>query len=946
MDRLNPQKFSAALSRALHERTRAMRRKKPLEAVRAAQRARMAFSLLREVGRVRTEADTIAARARRSIRVKPGTYNGTQAEALRQLVTGLGLSGPLPTRHPELSGQRLEELVARSVEEGNIVDILPTFPDWLLTLSMPDNPHAAVDRQRLNIGELRQADNLTGFLRHTGREQSLQSKNNLRARVQTLAEDAAKNMSTLPDLSMAPRGSLRAGVQKGMLHLLSCADALLWQIRRADGYSRGLDGSGERGILEREIFEPVIAGENRQRARLAALNERMAPLVEHLLQSSIALERKHGKRFSLRRADGREILAPQILHRDGRKRWDADLLVSLALNMGNAGNMRRILGGYPDLDAETVAVLLGDDVARRLFGEQADLGGARHDGLLSAEDWRAIQGIWDVINSQFPDMAAAHKRQFGFEPAKVEAVPLSLNIGGQRLELPGGYYPIAYDPQADDVTRMRDEKQDVADRTESLYPTPVAKRGFAQGRMENVRRPVLLSTTVFQRHLNDVTRFIELGEAVRFADRVTQNAAFRSQYSRVFGDESFDAIRPNLKGLVRDENISLDPVMKTAERIRNYSTFFGLGWNIKSAITQLTAVFPAMHDIGVRNVLRGLGKISTHPVETVRAVWDASPYMRSRAGNIDQDIQKAAQSISTEKRPATVIIGGKIYTWNQVVDAGMLPIIAMDTVATCSVWSGAYAKRMRELGGTRPRGIDATSEYHAEAVRYADSIVKQSNPDYDASSRSALLRSKSGAVRLVTIFADAATLFARRSACLYGGRRRGKFTPGQTARFEACENLLPAAALTLAFGLARGLFPADDDDDREKPGALMVSNLAGQYGMKMPVFGNLSADTVRRVDGCGVRTVPDTPLNPDAQLPTRGGRALREYDDMSDEEKNALAFTLMDTVSYLSRVPVRRIVGNADRRYDRWERGEGTPLSLVPPRPGKDVSLPGNRTAI
>lgn len=931
MDRLNPQKFSAALSRALHERTRAMRRKKPLEAARAAQRARMAFSLLREVGRVRAEADDIAARALRSVRVKPGTHNGTQTEALRQLVTGLGLSGPLPTRHPELSGQRLEELVARSVEEGNIVDILPTFPDWLLTLSMPDNPHAAVDRQRLNIGELRQADNLTGFLRHTGREQSLQSKNNLRARVQTLAEDAAKNMSTLPDLSMAPRGSLRAGVQKGMLRLLSYADALLWQIRRADGYSRGLDGSGERGILEREIFEPVIAGENRQRARLAALNERMAPLVEHLLQSSIALERKHGKRFSLRRADGREILAPQILHRDGRKRWGADLLVSLALNMGNAGNMRRILGGYPDLDAETVAVLLGDDVARRLFGEQADLGGARHDGLLSAEDWRAIQGIWDVINSQFPDMAAAHKRQFGFEPAKVEAVPLSLNIGGQRLELPGGYYPIAYDPQADDVTRMRDEKQDVADRTESLYPTPVAKRGFAQGRMENVRRPVLLSTTVWQRHLNDVTRFIELGEAVRLADRVTQNAAFRSRYKRVFGDESFDAIRPNLKGLVRDENISLDPVMKTAERVGNSSTFFEPGRNIR-----LTAVFPAMRDIGVGNVLRGLGNIAAHPVETVRAVWDASPYMRSRARNIDQDIRKAARGIPAEKRPATVIIGGKIFTWSQIVDAGMLPIIAMDTAATCSVWSGAYAKRMREPGGTRPQGTDATAEHHAEAVRYADGIVKQSHPDGPGA----------GVARLVTLFADAATLFARRSACLYGGRRRGKFTPGQTARFEACENLLPAAALTLAFGLARGLFPADDDDDREKPGALMVSNLAGQYGMKMPVFGNLSADTVRRVDGCGVRTVPDTPLNPDAQLPTRGGRALREYDDMSDEEKNALAFTLMDTVSYLSRVPVRRIVGNADRRYDRWERGEGTPLSLVPPRPGKDVSLPGNRTAI
>lgn len=194
--------------------------------------------------------------------------------------------------------------------------------------------------------------------------------------------------------------------------------------------------------------------------------------------------------------------------------------------------------------------------------------GRKRAGLLTAADWRAVQRIWDAVNSQFDDMAAAHKRQMGYAPRKVEAAPLSLSVDGGRVDLPGGYYPVAYDPQADGLTRQRQEKQDILDRTDALFPKPEARRGFAQARAARVARPVLLSTSVLHRHLDDVTRFIELSEIVRFADRVTQAPAFRNEYRRAFGHRAHDAIRPNLKGLVRDEAVASDPLMETAERAR------------------------------------------------------------------------------------------------------------------------------------------------------------------------------------------------------------------------------------------------------------------------------------------------------------------------------------------------------------------------------------------
>ena len=40
---------------------------------------------------------------------------------------------------------------------------------------------------------------------------------------------------------------------------------------------------------------------------------------------------------------------------------------------------------------------------------------------LNADEWQAVQGIWDTINSAQPDIAALQRRLTGVEPPKVEA---------------------------------------------------------------------------------------------------------------------------------------------------------------------------------------------------------------------------------------------------------------------------------------------------------------------------------------------------------------------------------------------------------------------------------------------------------------------------------------------------------------------------------------------
>ncbi|MDE5878893.1 MAG: hypothetical protein K2G99_02530, partial [Desulfovibrio sp.] len=317
--------------------------------------------------------------------------------------------------------------------------------------------------------------------------------------------------------------------------------------------------------------------------------------------------------------------------------------------------------------------------------------------------------------------------------------------------------------------------------------------------------PVRLNTGIIMEHINDVVRLIELGEVTRRADKVTQGAMFRAEYVRAYGQEDYEAIRPNLRGLVRQEPPpKSDVAVKTANFVRRYLVPWGLAWNLKVAALQMTAVFPAMGDLGTGPMLRSMAHMSRHPF-AIREIWAVSPYMKSRMSNIDQDLQRNIANFDPGKRPASLQVGGKEITWENVVNLGMLPIVAVDTVATGAVWMAAYTKKRAQLQGARDirYGIDTDSHFHDEAVAFADSMVKQSNPDYDPSSRSGFLRAQN-AYRLLNGFASAVTLFAARHKYMYTARKKGKISRWQLARFELYETLLPACAMFLFLALMRG----------------------------------------------------------------------------------------------------------------------------------------------
>ena len=108
--------------------------------------------------------------------------------------------------------------------------------------------------------------------------------------------------------------------------------------------------------------------------------------------------------------------------------------------------------------------------------------------------------------------------------------------------------------------------------------------------------------------------------------------------------------------------------------------------------------------------------------------------------------------------------------------------------------------------------------------------------------------------------------------------------------------------------------------------------------MKVPFFGSIIEGTIESAAGISnsgrqptMRTVVDTPINLFYRLPTAAVKAW----DGDDEAKKKLSYAIGDIVSFILRVPASKLVRNAERGYDQWERGEGTPASMLMPAPGK-----------
>ena len=720
------------------------------------------------------------------------------------------------------------------------------------------------DYGKMPWSRLQELDDALAFLYGHGREEVEGRKMANGAKVLDFANTIVEKQEDIKNLSHlkadATRvGKMLQGVQKGYRKYFGHAAILRFIAQRMDGYAN-VGGKGTMGPAE-QLVQNIFGAMARSNEMWAEISKRIEPQLKILTADG-------GRVFG-------DLFWPEKLQNSGRA-WTKERVVVACLNMGNLSNLQRLRDGYG----------LTDEAIHALVGK------------LTGEEWKAIQEVWDTINTLWPKIADVHERLNFFRPKKIEAQQIQVHTAdGQILHLDGGYYPVAYDKSLDiDIARWT-EKDDILSSHEAVMQVPVAKSGATKARQDKVMRPLDLSLSVLGRHFNDMIRYITLSEAIRDADRVFRSKPLENRNLETIGREMQDMIRPALKHTIRPEAIKRGAF----ESWRVKASIFYMGYNAWTAIQNTTGLFPAMRQVGMTNYLTGIYHVASHPLESYRAMLEISSYMKLRDSNFERDAKRQMRDFKIHG----LEINGKRYSYDDAQSLGFAGIRFIDTLVSLPGWWGRYNAEMEQHGDVQ-KSVEAADAAINRAIGSGlpiDQTEWTRHPFFS----------------LLNPFMSFAAVQQEVLATEREAWKNGKISTGDFLYGQLMTWLMPAVMSTFLQGaLMYGLVGAlGGGDDKKKKGAMdYLTDLISYRLMGLPFVRDIYNAVIQGVEKKAPVTAARMTITEAWKMILQlGQRFGRVANDGSEKASKALAWTAAEVVSFMAGIP-------ASRLYDKWMKGQ------------------------
>lgn len=643
-------------------------------------------------------------------------------------------------------------------------------------LAIPD--HVLKQSQRkpyrtLSVRELEGVvDSLNNIL-HTGRFKKrlrdAQKQREFDEVRDSLLASATRFFTKKRKVSRAAPGKLEKWVNEGkaLMDLVKNADTLL---RRFDGW--------DYGEWVRQIKQPVDDAEKVAIKLRREAAERLQEIYSRYSQKEIQqmARRRHRPELSTPRAQ-----APEF------SQWD---MISIALNMGNADNVKRLM------DKDTG---YGFTRAQMEFVKQQ----------LSDRDLDFVQDVWDHIDTFWPLIEERELRQTGVAPKKVEAVELDFG----RRKLRGGYYPIKYDNRLSGLTEADEIAEHMKAMQAGQYGKAATRNGHTKERAGGSGGRVLqIGIEVYHQHLGQVIHDLAFSEAVQNAWRLLHDPQIE-QFMRDYGTgQDLASLEMWLQDVATGQMVTGGPFARIAVKMKNTFTMSKLAFSMSTVLLQPTGLTQSMVVLGKVNFLRGLASYFRNRRRWNADVVAGSEFMRDRAQSFDRDINDLLRE--TQFSP----VAGRYAQFQQAV--ARYGFAAMQFVqfhtADMPTWVGAYEMRLRE------------TQDEAEARTFADRMVARAQASGLVADRSAIERGTlsrdtrmNGFVRLFTALGS--YMFAKTNVAREVLGRAAQDVNGLNAR-SAYVIGNAAMDLTLLFTveaalyhLIKGTLPGMGDDDDEDP---------------------------------------------------------------------------------------------------------------------------------
>lgn len=597
------------------------------------------------------------------------------------------------------------------------------------------------------------------------------------------ARDGAANINGKP-----PKGLDEPGFWDAIKARAAGTDAALLKMETVFDW---LDGGNSNGVFNRVVFRPIADAQANEADMVADYLGRIKALFEALPGETV-------QRW------GDKVQTPFVDPFNGKPYTPTrQRLIAMALNIGNEGNMQRLADGY-GWNAGAIENFLTSE--------------------LTAEEWQFVQGVWDTIETLWPEIEAMERRVNGVAPDKVEAREIVTPHGTYR----GGYYPAVYDSTLNLKAEARAGRE--SDLFESGYTRASTRSSATKARADQVRAPILLDLGVINRHLGEVIHDITHREPVMQANKFLTSERIMKLVDEALGQEIRKQFRPWLKFVANSwamERAGNEGFGKWLGKLRANTTAVGMGLRATTMVTQIAGYSNSTEVVGEKWMAEAIARSTASPIETYRFVMERSAEVRHRMDTLDRDIRTELARLSASNPVSRVA--------REAVDAKRFffhGIGYMDRVVSVPTWLAGYNKALAE---------GMTEE---EAAYAGDKAVRVSQGAGAPKDLAAIQRGtgKWGeALKLFTMFYSYFSAQYQRERTLVrdamgADKRRSRSVPRLAARAFWLLVVPPLMVELLKMGLGGGNPPDDEEWWSQWIARKLLSNAIGPIPLARDIF--------------------------------------------------------------------------------------------------------------
>jgi hypothetical protein len=474
-----------------------------------------------------------------------------------------------------------------------------------------------------------------------------------------------------------------------------------------------LDGGVRVGLTHQILVQPFNDALN---AQYKMQQQHLTPVVAAITNRSAEDRARHS----------RKVFIPEIKDANNDGNLMGHQILAVALNTGNAGNLKKMLLGEGWADPKDESTITKDNPQL-----QAVL------AHMTKSDWDLVQLMWDEMDKLYPQLAEVHRRTTGLTPPKVEAVEVETPFGTYK----GGYYPVKYDPARSQRAEENEQRQQA--QVESMFSTigsiQASVTASATSERTGYYAPIRLSLDVVPNHFQETIHYITHHDAVRQVNKLIRNKQVADVIKAKLGPEEFAQLKPWLNDIAKDGREGGDKtfVDKMASRLRFGLTLGIMGFKASTGIIQISGLSNAVAEVGSANMYQSMRMIfggEKGTIDSMRSAWDFavnnSKVLEFRTKTMDREMRSAMESLENKR--------GFMAAAQEM---SMKHIAYIQTyMVDLPSWYAGYIKEL---------GISGDEQ---KAYQYADWVVEQVQGSGATKDMSSLLRNQSGTLKLFTMF--------------------------------------------------------------------------------------------------------------------------------------------------------------------------------------------------